>query len=414
MFVPAKEALAAIAIPLRRALHQCAEPAFHEWQTLDFIVNCLKDLPLELKFLPAALGAQYGVSQTHKILGHAVTIPGLMASLHLKPVGKHVALRCDMDALPIVESRALDHLPTREHFSSQTACMHACGHDGHMAIALTILQILCHNVDLLRATKHDLATISFIFQGAEEGCAGAQVWLQTPYLDDIDELYCLHLGMGLAQGYFASRVEHFLATRKFDVHVQGKKAHAGRPQEGVHALRALCHLIDRAMALQDPKATRLINFGTLTCLGARNIVPDEACAQGEIRALSRNELTTLTQGLEQAIKATEHYVPGCQIKLNYRGWGLTIDGSKSLEAALNQAALDSGLQLSPHFAFQASEDASLLIDYVQAHGGQGIYSVCGSTLAAGHHQVNFDFNEKTLADAAQVYLYLLARRLGLN
>ncbi len=414
-----KEALLKLARPLRRQLHQCPELGFAEWQTLKILLDELAPLPLQLHFLPASLAAQYPArvdSQHEEALyaGTKITIPGLMATLPLKPSGRHVALRCDMDGLALTESTACAHLPAACGFNSTNGCMHACGHDGHMAICLTIIKVLCAHLPELQQTTGDVARLSFIFQGAEEGCAGAQVWLDSGLIDDIDELYCFHLGMGLPAGSFSPCAVNFLATRKFNVSAQGKKAHAGRPQQGAHALRALCELITKAMALQDATAQRLINFGVLHCPGARNIIPDAATAQGELRARSREELESLTCSLEACTAAAQQAVAGTELRLDYCGYGLPITGDRRLEDALRRAAQAVGLSISPDFAFEASEDASLLIDYVQRRGGSGIYSVCGAALAAGHHQTNFDFNEEVLSAAAALYLHLLAARCKIS
>ncbi len=405
----------------RRNLHQLAEPSFGEWRTLEYIVNSLRTIPgLRLEFLPpglsqaaaAVIGCSPSCLQPHQVLGHEVTIPGLKASFDFKKSGHSLALRCDLDALPIKESTAPAHLPAASGFACTSGFMHACGHDGHMALLLSLIEEVGNHLQEFATGSGDLQGISFIFQGAEEGCRGAELWVQSNLLADIDDLFCLHLGMGLADGCFVPRSQGFLASIKFDVRTHGKKAHAGRPQEGAHALYCLASFMLRAQELQNPAAGRLINFGSLSCEGARNIIPDLAFAEGEIRARDSAALEAMQACLEALSLQCMQQYPGCQLEICRRGQALPINGDSSLKQELAAAAAGCGLKLQDEFDFRASEDASLLIDKVQKQGGRGIYSVIGATLAAGHHQAEFDFNESALLPAFRLYFNLLKNRAG--
>lgn len=387
------------AIRLRRLLHHIAEPSLSEHQTQQAILNEVQSLQtadqteLKISFLPDK------------------SIPGAMITLRFKPSGRHAALRCDLDGLTIQESTDSSHLPARAGFNCKTGCMHACGHDGHMAIALTLLKFLARHPELMQSADAP-AALSFIFQGAEEGCQGARYWVESGLLQGIEDLYCFHLGMGLPDKTCAPAADGFLATLKFDLTVHGRTAHAGRPRDGINALTCLCTLITMAQELLRPERGEIINFGTLHCEGARNIIPALASAQGELRAPAADTLKGMQERLDDLISAVAAAFPGSRIECVKCGFGLPIQADPALAQQLGRAAAAAGLTLQPQFDFKASEDASLLIKAVQDHGGRGVYSVFGAHLAAGHHQSTFDFNEDALLGAIKTYLTLFTGAAG--
>lgn len=420
-----KQQIGSALIASRRELHKIAEPAFNEWLTLNYLVNALKDSDaIKLSFIDqqlvlnlmeqgyAPLPVNQDVPALHFFMGRKVVIPGLCAQIKIKEEGKTIAIRADMDGLPIKESTCEDHRPYALHFASQGSCCHACAHDGHMAVALQLCRFIAQNKELLKDT--DVARVRFIFQGAEEGCQGARIVAATPFLDGVDEIYCFHLGMGLKSGTVAANTERFLSTLKFDLKVTGKKAHAGHPQLGVNAGAFLCSFICKALKLMDPNEGRLINFSNIFVPGARNVIPDEASAQGELRALSSQKLFEVEQMISSLLDEHKQKFEGSGYAFMPCGHACEIQSDQRLIDVIGERALALGLKLEPSFAFNASEDASLLISKVQKAGGAGVYFVVGSDLKAPHHHSAFDFDENSLKDAFALLCEACRIRLDLN
>lgn len=403
----------------RRALHQIAESGFNEWQTLNYLVRHTQNLEgATLSFIDTTqaqkISLKGGIKLSdylpqeevkHFVLGKEIVIPSLCVRFNLQEQGKVIAIRSDMDALPIVEDQSSDHLPKILGFVSATSCTHACAHDGHMAIALS----LCEMVPLVKddLIKNGVKELRVIFQSAEEGCQGARFLALSSFMDNIDEIYCYHLGMGLPSGLIAPKVDKFLPTLKFDVSFLGKKAHAGKPQNGVNAVKALADFISKSLDLMEIDSGRLINFSNLQAPGARNIIPDFAAAEGELRSLSQAQLKAFEMQINDLLDGIKKETPSLLYNFKVVGFATEIKSDAELIAKVKQAALDASLQVTPNFDFNASEDASLLIDKVQDSGGLGIYFVIGSNLKNGHHHSAFDFDEQSLDQGLSLILKLL-------
>lgn len=391
----------------RRHLHQCAETAYNEWQTFDYILETLKNVNGEFSFLKESDLTPFlkdipscCLYQSKKY--KQAPIPALKLTFKLG-TGKHIAIRCDMDGLPISESCSSEHLPCKLGFRSPKN-MHACAHDGHMAICLAV--ILWVNANLAQLQNKGLGALSFIFQGAEEGCRGGQIIAASDMLLDIDELYGYHLGMGLPSGVIATHVDNFLATLKFNLDFYGRKAHAGKFYEGLNALSPLCYIISSALKLIDKERQLLVNFSDVEAPGASNVIPDRASCKGEIRAQNLQDLEYLEKelqliidksGVEIVSNAPKGEISKVCLVKTITGKGLTIEGSKSSIEKLDQALRLSKIKGYAHtFHFKASEDCSLLINKVQSLGGNGAYFVIGSDIKAPHHHSSFDFDEDSL------------------
>lgn len=394
-------------IKLRRQLHKTAETAFNEWHTFHLLQEIFRKQDVEIRYIQSqTVAAHRSMIPTECIHPEEdPQIPGMLVTLRLHEKNSthpcHAAIRCDLDGLPVQESTSSQHLPQKEGFVSPNGCMHACGHDGHMAIATcTFLYFIEHRRELVHTPYH---SISLLFQPAEEGCRGAVVIRDSRLLDDIDELWCFHLGMGLPSGTVAPAPSGFLSTEKFNLCFKGRKAHAGHPELGINALQPLCTTIAGTLALADRNLGRYINFSNVRCDGARNIIPDLACCEGELRARDLKELKALKseffKELEktQAIPLPEQHSEPDRLYYSYTVMGAAapIKQSAELVKKVEKTALSLGLKCRD-FDFNASEDASVLIDYVQSRGGRGCYFVIGADIKAPHHSPLFDFDEQSL------------------
>jgi amidohydrolase len=260
-------------IEWRRKFHQSPELSNKENQTGAFIAEYLKSLGMEV---------QYPVAKT-----------GVVGLLKTGKPGPVVALRADMDALPITERNSLPFASKiKTNFGGQeTGVMHACGHDAHMAMLMAVAKILSEN-------KKDLkGMVKFLFQPAEEGVgpeespAGAELMVKEGVLENpkVDAVFGLHIQSLLPSGTLNYRPGALMAAVDgFDVKVNGKGAHGATPWEGVdpvvvasQIVGGLQTIVSRQTALTN--AAAVITVGTFHAGIRRNIIPDEAFLQGTIR-----------------------------------------------------------------------------------------------------------------------------------
>lgn len=334
---------------------------------------------------------------------------GVVGILQGGKPGPVVAVRIDMDALPILEADGPSHFPAQEGFrSSYPGVMHACGHDGHTAIGLGIAEVLI-------AVRAELAgTVKLIFQPGEEGGRGAVPMMLAGVVDDVDFFIGLHLGMDAPSGSIYPRVVGYLASTKLDVHFRGAPAHAGgRPQEGRNALlgAAQATLGLYAIARHSGGASR-VNVGVIRGGAGRNIIADHAYMMMETRGVTSeiNEymVRRATAVIEGAALAHE-----LEVEIMPTGSTTTAEGDPELEAVLAEAAAAvPGLKVATEpLHGGGSEDATFFMRRVQEHGGMAAYIGVGSDLPSGHHTYTFDIQEKDLGPAIAA-LSLAVHRLG--
>ncbi|WP_346775328.1 amidohydrolase [Bacillus sp. RO2] len=330
---------------------------------------------------------------------------GLVATLDTGKPGKHIALRFDIDALPISENKTSleDHFPTSIQFaSSYSNVMHACGHDGHAAIGLGVATFLATYQEKLSGTY------TLLFQPAEEGSRGAKAMVAKGWLDDVDVFLSGHIGITpMPIGEVVASAHGFLATSKLDVSFIGKSAHAGvEPQEGRNALLAAAsaslHL--HGIPRHSGGETR-INVGLLEAGSGRNVIPDHAAMSLE----TRGETGILNQYMEdEATKIIQHtaaiYGVDCDIRLVGKGVEASSEqGWKEFleDATKNSQRVNKVMETLP---LKASEDAAYMLNHVRERGGKATYFIFGTPLAAGHHHPLFDYDEKVLEVALDVYI----------
>ena len=189
-----------------------------------------------------------------------------------------IAFRADCDALPIAEKNEFPHV------STHPGCMHACGHDGHMAIALE----LARRLDRMETLRHN---VLLIFQPGEESPGGAEPLCRTGILEQhrVDAVFGLHLWPGLNAGEVFSR-EKELMSRSCEVNVDiyGKSAHIAKAKEGLDAVMAGCEFYRRAMELEQALPAdvfRLLKFGKFHSGTPTILIWREASGHSRMRCL---------------------------------------------------------------------------------------------------------------------------------
>ncbi|WP_317849244.1 amidohydrolase [Sutcliffiella horikoshii] len=411
-------------ISWRRHLHKFPELGWTEYETTYLIAKELDKLGYTLFLGKDALVSQerMGVptpdvlrNAENKALQNGVPIEwmskmesghtGVVATLDTGRPGKHIALRFDIDALPILENKdsSKDHFPTSNEFSSQCLnVMHACGHDGHAAIGLGVASFLATYQGELSGT------FTLLFQPAEEGSRGAKAMVAKGWLDDVDVFLSGHIGISSMQiGDVVASAHGFLATSKLDVSFNGRSAHAGvEPQEGRNALLAAAsaslHL--HAIPRHSGGETR-INVGTLQAGSGRNVIPDHAVMSLE----TRGETSILNQYMEdEATKIIQHSaaIYGVECDIRIVGKGVEATSEQGWKEFLEDATKSSKLvkMVKETLPLKASEDAAYMLNHVRDRGGKATYFIFGTPLAAGHHHPLFDYDEKVLEVALDVYI----------
>jgi aminobenzoyl-glutamate utilization protein A len=325
--------------------------------------------------------------------------------------GPTVALRFDIDALPIQEAGP-PHRPSLEGWASQLpGVMHACGHDGHIAIGLGLAQMLAPRLNRGRGT------LKLIFQPAEEGTRGARAVVEAGHLDDVDVFLSLHLGFGIPSGAVALGTHGFLATRKFQVTYLGAPAHAGKePEAGRNALLAAAQAVLGLHALaQHSEPGVRVNVGKLEAGLAANIVPDRAMMHVELRAPTQQILDVLAARASTLIEGTAsaYAALSSQITLTGEATAAATDPDLATWAAALARSVSLFEEFEMRYSFGGSEDATLMMRRVQERGGRAGYFVLGADLSSPHHTSAFDFDESALSSGVALLALIVASALDL-
>lgn len=395
---------------VRRHLHRRPEPGFCEIETAAFVIEHLGPLVDELRYgadvidvdlirgAPdaAQLDAAAQRAREHGVPAELVTAlsegrTGVVATIRGAAPGAVMALRVDMDALPILESDSAAHAPAAGGFRSMLdGVMHACGHDGHVAIGLAVAHAL--------ADRRFAGEVRIIFQPAEEGLRGAAA-IRPEVTADVDLMIGLHLGIDQPVGTISASVESLLASEKVRVELAGVPSHAAlAPERGRNVMLAAASATLALHTLpQHSGGTVRLNVGRMDVGSAPNVIAESGYLVFEMRASRTVVLEELAARAREVIAGTAHAY-GVEAE-----W-LTVGGAPSLEcspeavdrllaAAEGVPGVDTVLVAAP---MPASEDVALLIERVQRQGGIGTLAIVGASSPAPHHTSSFDLDERSL------------------
>ena len=279
--------------------------------------------------------------------------------------------------------------------------MHACGHDGHVGIAVELAERL--------TADPPAATVRMVFQPAEEGGRGARAVAASGVLDDVDLLVAVHLGLGLPTGSVLPSVDGLLANSKLRALFHGRAAHAAlAPQDGRNALLGAA---SAALALAG--LTRVAGHDTRVSVGrisggtVPNVVPDLAELLLETRA-DDGAVNADLEARARAMLAGAATMHGLTVDIELIGSVTTALADAAARSQVAAAAVAAGLQLTgPAEGGIASDDATALMRRVQAHGGIATYTGIGADLAGPHHTPHFDLDEAALGGAVDLLEHLV-------
>ena len=371
----------------RRHLHAHPEPSFHEHETAQYVVNVLADLDgLELA---------------------RPTPTSVVARLRGARAGRTIAVRADMDALPITEETGLPFA------STSTGVMHACGHDGHTATLLGLATLLSrHRAQLA-------GEVRFVFQHAEElAPGGAESLVEAGVMDGVDEVLGVHLWSQLETGRIALiEGPAMAAPDSFDCTITGRGGHAAAPHETVdpiaiaaQVVTAWQQVVSRTVDPLDPAVVSVTQFHAGT---AYNVIPDTAHLAGTVRTFDAALRTRIPQQLAAIARAIAESFGGSA--------EFTLD--PGYRPVLNDPALTGRLRevtaaafgeevLAPMRPTMGGEDFSA---YQQRAPGTFAFVGAGNAargITYPHHHAKFDIDERAMGLALRWFAVAVHDRLS--
>ena len=375
-------------IEQRRWFHAHPELSWEEFGTTDHIQQELEKMGLEV----------------HRFDGR----PGCTAMIYggkAAPGAKTVALRADIDALPVEEKTGLP-------FASQNpGVMHACGHDNHMAMLLGAARILC---DL----KDELAgNVKLLFQAAEETCFGAEYYVQQGVLDGVDAIYGQHIWAGLEAPYLNVQPGVRMAScDNFTITVEGSSTHGSTPHLGTDAIVAAASIIMNIQTIvsrnNNPLNALVVTIGEIHGGQRFNILANKVVMEGTCRTHSREMRGKIEPLLRRVCEDTAAAF-GARAELKYDAFpSPVINDHDDLNQIAHDAAVklygEEGIKEMPRV--RGSEDFAYFMDVVP-----GIFGFLGSRDAehqASNHNDCYDVPEEVLKRGAAMHAQFAADYLS--
>jgi len=384
---PEIKALKESIISTRRDIHQHPELAFDEHRTAQLVADRLQSFGMDV---------QTGVGKT-----------GVVGILKGNGSGKTIALRADMDALPMQE---INDIPYK---SQNDGVMHACGHDGHTAMLLGAAEALSQKTDTLNGT------VKFLFQPAEEGQGGARYMIEDGALDGVDEVYGIHLWNYQEYGTVGVKPGPILAAADlFEITVHGKGGHGAAPQGTKDAVVIASHLVQTLQTIvsrnTNPIESTVVTIGQINGGYNFNIIADTVTMKGTSRAYTEENRQLIKTRMAEIIKGTEQ-IFDCTIDFDYEdGYPPTVNHPEESEKLLNAARNIVGDGAGEPYLSMGGEDFSYFLQKVP-----GCFFLVGSAppdhepLSVPHHCSHFDIDERALLVGSSVYLQLIESSLTL-
>ncbi len=349
----------------RRALHRIPELDSHLPETVRYVRSVLERLPCEV----------------------TCPIPGSVCAWFDAGKAETVAFRADMDALPVSESTGLPFA------SAHPGQMHACGHDGHTAMALSLAEYISEHLPELPRN------VLLLFQPAEETTGGARQLCETGILEQrrVTRVFGLHLWPHLPAGTVASRPGPLMArANEVTVTITGKSVHLSRASEGIDAMTAGVKYLLRSYGWIDclpPEEPRAFLFGKMTSGTVRNAVSGETALEGSLRTY-REETYRLCREQLERIGAELAEETGCAVNVHFNEGYPAVWNHEELYEEV-RPALDTVLE-TPALA---AEDFSFYQQRIP-----GVFCFLGVGETEELHSPRFDFDDEAVLPKGVAFL----------
>ena len=414
-------------ISTRRHLHTMPEEGWSEFTTTAYIVEKLRKLGYEVlmgkkvinpdnclgrsqKVVEAGLAYARKNGVSEELLKEMDGLTGCVGVMDTGRPGPTLAIRFDIDCVPVTESTDADHIPAKEGFcSTRPGLMHACGHDAHTSTGLAVAHWFADHKDEMKGK------LKILFQPADEGVRGAAGMAASGIVDDADYFLGAHIAMMCKTGELSVKPYGFLCTTKLDVTYTGRPAHAGvEPNAGRNAMAAACNAFVQLLGIaRHGSGMTRINVGQLIAGEGRNVIPSHALMKMEVRGETGDINQYMYDAAVAIIKGCA-ISQGCEYKIEKMGEAVDLTNDEELVDVLTKAgeAVEGMTVRKDPMNFGGSEDATILARRVQAHGGKAALFVIGANRPSGHHTSKFDIDEKALDQGLAVWTNAVKEILG--
>lgn len=324
---------------------------------------------------------------------------GVVAIIRGAQPGKTYGLRCDIDALPIMEET---ELPYKSEIPGK---MHACGHDFHTAAVLGTALLLQERKEKLHGN------VKILFQPAEESSHGAETVLQTGILSDVEAIFGLHTAAYLPVGTLGIRAGSVMAAvDRFELNITGTGCHGGHPDEGVDTILVAASVIQALQSIVgrnlNPFHTGVVSVTRIHGGNTWNVIPDKVELEGTVRSMDKEDRVFIEKrmrGIAENIaaaygaKAELLWYPGPPATVNEETWS----------AFAEDVAKECGYEVVPQRNSTGGEDFAFYLEKIP-----GCFINVGTGVGYPNHHPQFYADEAALAPAAEYFARLLEEALG--
>jgi amidohydrolase len=374
-FLSEAQALFEYTQALRRDFHRHPELGFHEVRTAGIVARELNKLGLELT---------PGIAET-----------GVVATIEGNRPGAVLMLRFDMDALPIQEQTGAPYA------SQNPGVMHACGHDGHTAVGLTVAR-------MLNSHRQELSgTIKLVFQPAEEGEGGAQRMLAEGILENphADAALALHLWNEKPFGWLGITAGPIMAAAEIiNIKVTGRGGHGAIPHLAIDPVLASAQIINALQSIVarniSPLETAVVSVTSIHAGETFNVIPAQASLQGTIRSFSPEVRQHVLERFQQVVEGIGTAMQ-CHVDCQMQSISPAVvnDGNLTQQVRTTARQLLPDSQVEADYRTMGAEDMAFILQKLP-----GCFFFIGSAnpakgLDAPHHHPRFDFDERALVHA---------------
>lgn len=371
----------------RRHLHQHPELSFHEKKTALFVADKLRN---------------WGFDVRENVGGG-----GVVARIKGEGSGPTVALRADIDALPIQDEKAC------EYASLVPGVMHACGHDGHTATLLGVAKVISERRAELPGE------IVLLFQHAEEvSPGGAAPMIADGALEDVDAIYGVHLWSLLPYGTISSLEGPIMAaTDELKIEIRGRGGHGGMPHQTIDAIAIGAHLVVNLQSIVsrnvDPTESCVISIGSIKAGTGFNVIAEKAFLSGTVRTFNREVQDLVRRRIEEVVAATCRMFQA-DYHLEYKqGYPAVVNDPREVSRFFTvgpQVVPESQVQEMPKV--MVAEDFAY---YLQQVPGCFMFVGAGNAdqgIIYPHHHPKFDFDERAMLHSGKLLMAMAWDRLS--
>ena len=368
-------------IETRRDIHKYPELGFEVHRTAGIVSDRLNSFGIDV---------QTGIGKT-----------GVVGTLQGEKDGATIALRADMDALPIQETSDIPYKSVHD------GVMHACGHDGHTAMLLGAAEIISKFQDTLNGT------VKFIFQPAEEGEGGARFMIEDGCLDGVDEIYGIHVWSYQKYGTIGVKEGPILAAADaFTITIEGKGGHGAAPQGTIDAIVVASHLVTTLQTIvsrnTNPLESTALTVGKISGGYNFNIIADTVELKGTARAYTEENRQMIKKRLNEIIEGVGSTY-GAKIEMDYwDGYPPTVNHKVPVEKLVRSAGKIVGEGVGFPYLSMGGEDFSYYAQKIP-----GCFFFVGSTppdqkpMSVPHHCSHFNIDERALLVGSSIYVQLI-------